>query len=139
MDTHRSHSCSDDVDVPVSPELMAAIDAMPKKHLTFIVSATGKSRSKFGIAADFVKWARAAGLPDHCRMHGLKKAGMARHANAGDSTHKLMALSGHKTLSMVQLYTRAFDKKKLLKGTKRDANVTNSAAPTYKLPSNLLK
>jgi hypothetical protein len=64
---------------------------------------------------------------------------MARHANAGDSTHKLMALSGHKTLSMVQLYTRAFDKKKLLKGTKRDANVTNSAAPTYKLPSNLLK
>jgi integrase len=107
----RTHG-SDDVDVPVTPELMAAIDAMPKKHLTFIVTATGKPRSKAALGVDFRKWARAAGLPDHCRMHGLKKAGMTRRANAGDSTRKLMARSGHKSSAMVDLYTKAFDKKK---------------------------
>jgi hypothetical protein len=49
-------------------------------------------------------------------MHGLKKAGMTRRANDGDSPYKLAAASGHKTLAMVQLYTKAFDRKKLLKG-----------------------
>jgi hypothetical protein len=32
--------------MPVSPQLQAACDAMPKAHLTYIVSAYGKPRSK---------------------------------------------------------------------------------------------
>jgi hypothetical protein len=71
------------VKVPISPELVAAIDAMPKKHLTFLHTAHGKPRSAYGLANDFAKWAREAGLPNHCRLHGLKKAGMARRADAG--------------------------------------------------------
>ena len=41
----RTHG-SEDVDMPVSPQLQAACDAMPKAHLTYIVSAYGKPRSK---------------------------------------------------------------------------------------------
>jgi integrase len=63
---------SDDVDLPMTPELRAAIDAMPRAHLTFIVTAYGRPRSKFGLGNDFAKWATEAGLPDHCRLHGLK-------------------------------------------------------------------
>jgi integrase/recombinase XerD len=138
--THRSK----DVDIPISPELMAAIDAMPKKHLTFLVNAYGKPRSNLGLAHHFAKWARAAGLPDHCRLHGLKKAGMSRDANDGFTTHELMAKSGHKTLAMVELYTKEVNDRKLAasgmaKRTKRDADVTNSPPPFYKPPSNLLK
>ena len=100
----RTHG-SEDVDIPMSPELQAACDAMPKAHLTYIVTAHGKPRSKYGLGNDFAKWATEAGLPARCRLHGLKKGGMRRLAEAGGTAHELMAISGHKTLTEVQRYT----------------------------------
>jgi len=47
----RTHG-SEDVDMPVSPALQAACDAMPKVHLTYIVAAQGKPRSKYGLGND---------------------------------------------------------------------------------------
>ena len=76
----RTHG-SEDVDIPISPELQAACSAMPKSHLTYIVTAYGKPRSKYGLGNDFAKWATEAGLPAQCRMHGLKKGGMRRLAD----------------------------------------------------------
>jgi integrase len=108
----RTHG-SADVDILVSDALQAAIDAMPRKHLTFIHTAAGKPRSKEGLTLDFAEWATAAGLPSRCRMHGLKKGGMRRLAEDGYTTHELMGTSGHKTLSEVQRYTDAADKKRL--------------------------
>jgi site-specific recombinase XerD len=108
----RTHG-SADVDIPISPELQAACDAMARAHLTYIVTAYGKPRSKYGLGTDFAKWATAAGLPARCRLHGLKKGGMRRLAEAGNTTHELMAISGHKTLSEVQRYTDAADRKRL--------------------------
>jgi integrase len=102
-----------DVDILMSPELQAACAAMPKQHLTFLVTSRGKPRSKYGIGADFAAWVTAAGLPRHCRMHGLKKAGMRRLAEDGATTHELMGISGHKTLTMVQLYTEDVNRRLL--------------------------
>ncbi len=48
----RTHG-SEDVDMPMSPELQAACDAMRKVHLTYIVTAHGKPRSKYGLGNDF--------------------------------------------------------------------------------------
>jgi len=108
----RTHG-SADVDIPISAELQAACDAMPKAHLTYIVTAYGKPRSKYGLGNDFARWATAAGLPARCRMHGLKKSGMRRLAEHGNTTHELMAISGHRTLSEVQRYTEDADRKRL--------------------------
>jgi integrase len=108
----RTHG-SEDVDIPISRELREACDAMPKAHLTYIVTASGKPRSKYGLGNDFAKWANQAGLPERCRLHGLKKAGMRRLAEAGNTSHELMAISGHKTLSEVQRYTKEVDRIKL--------------------------
>jgi len=108
----RTHG-SDDVEIKVTPDLQAALDAMPKSHMTYIVTARGAPRSKYGLGNDFAQWATQAGLPKHCRLHGLKKGGMRRRAEAGYTTHELMADSGHKSISMVQHYTKGFDKKKL--------------------------
>ena len=66
---------------------------MPKGHLTYIVTAYGKPRSKYGLGNNFAKWATAAGLPKCCRLHGLKKGGLRRGAEAGMTTHELMAIS----------------------------------------------
>jgi len=135
----RTHG-SADVDIPVSDDLEAACDAMPKSHLTYIVTAYGKPRSKFGLGNDFAKWATEAGLPNRCRMHGLKKAGMRRLAEDGNTPHELMAISGHKTLIEVQRYTADVDRKRLAdqgmakkrRGPERELDCTNIPAPLHK-------
>src|SRR6516164_1184436 len=135
----RTHG-SEDVDIPISPQLQAACDAMPKQHLTYIVTATGKPRSKFGLGNDFANWATAAGLPSRCRLHGLKKSAMRRLAEAGNTAHELMAISGHKTLTEVQRYTAAADKKRLAESgmakmrerTKSTETYTNTGSALHK-------
>jgi integrase len=119
---------SKDVRIPMSPELQAACEAMPKAHLTYIVTAQGKPRSKAGLSNDFAKWVTAAGLPACCRLHGLKKGGMRRFAETGSTAHELMAISGHKTLSEVQRYTEAADKERLADSAmaKRQSQIVNS-------------
>ncbi len=104
---------SREVDIPLTPELAAAIDAMRKVHLTFIVSQWGKPYTADALGKLFGRWATEAGLPKRCRLHGLKKSGMRRLAESGGTTHELMAISGHMTLSEVQRYTEDADRKKL--------------------------
>jgi integrase/recombinase XerD len=99
--------------MPMSPELQAACDAMPKVHLTYIITSHGKPRSKYGLGNDFAKWATEAGLPARCRLHGLKNGGMRRLVEAGGTAHELMAFSGHKTLTEIQRYTADADRKRL--------------------------
>jgi integrase len=109
----RTHG-SDDVDIPVTPELRAAIEAMPRSgHLTYLVRGNGRPWSKSALGRDFAHWAREAGLPDRCRMHGLKKAKLTRRAEKGNTVHELRGLSGHKSLAMLQHYTAAADLKRL--------------------------
>jgi integrase len=115
----RTHG-SDDVDIPMSDALAEAIDAMPRLTsingvvpLTFLHTERGKTRSKKALGNDFAGWVKMAGLPDQCRLHGLKKGGMRRGAEAGLTTHELMGQSGHKSLAEVERYTKAADQKKL--------------------------
>jgi integrase len=141
----RTHG-SKDVDIPISPELQAACEAMPKAHLTYIVTAQGKPRSKCGLGNDFAKWVTEAGLPARCRLHGLKKGGMRRLAEDGSTTHELMAISGHKTLSEVQRYTDDADRKRLAdSGMAKhrtqtvNSQVSNLAPSSVKPTAKLLK
>jgi integrase len=137
---------SEDVDMPMSPELQAACDAMPKVHLTYIITAHGKPRSKYGLGNDFAKWVTEAGLPTRCRLHGLKKGGMRRLAEAGGTAHELMAFSGHKTLTEVQRYTTDADRKRLadaalakLRDQSKNADYTNTAPRLHKQATKILK
>lgn len=64
---------------------------------------------------------------------------MRRWAEAGGTAHELMAFSGHRTLSQVQHYTSAADKKRLadsgfakMQRTKSDDTYTNTAASLHK-------
>ena len=107
---HRSR----DVDIKITPALRAAIDAMPAVGMrTFIVGKRGKAVSPDRLAHEFAKWATEAGLPNRCRLHGLKKGGMRRIAEKGATTHELQSISGRKTLAMIQHYTDAVDRVKL--------------------------
>ena len=119
---------------------------MPTDNLTFIVTGAGKPRSKYGLGNDFAKWATEAGLPARCRLHGLKKGGMRRLAEAGATAHELMAFSGHRTLTEVQRYTTDADRKRLadaaiakLRDQSKNADYTNTASFLHKQVPTTLK
>lgn len=96
--------------IPVTAELRAAIDACPTRHLTFLHTKAGAPRSAKALGGDFRKWCDAAGLPKRCTIHGLRKGGARRLAEAGATAHEIMSVTGHKTLSEVERYTRAADR-----------------------------
>jgi integrase len=101
------------LDIPMLPELAAAIEAMPKaKHLAFLVTERGEPFT----AAGFGNWFRdrydAAGITD-LSAHGLRKAGATRLAEYGATDHEIMSWGGWKTLREVQRYTEAANRKRL--------------------------
>lgn len=122
--------------IPVTPPLEAAIDAYPAKGLAFLMTELGAPYTPAGFGNAFRDWCKAAGLADHCRAHGLRKAAATRLADAGCSAHQIMAITGHRTVSEVQRYTAASDQKRLaaqtataLAGTPREQTLANQTAP----------
>jgi integrase len=101
------------VEVPMPPELAAAITACPTPtdSLTFLVNERGRPYSEKNFNDHFRAWCDEAGLPAHCVPHGLRKGGSRVMAEAGCSPHEIMAATGHSTLKEVTRYTAAYDRK----------------------------
>jgi integrase len=99
--------------IPVHPDLAAIIAATPVGHLTLLVTQTGKSYGANDFSEMFRTWCDAAGLPQHCVFHGLRKAALTRLADAGCSAHEIASISGHRTLKQVEHYTRGADQARL--------------------------
>lgn len=96
---------------PVFPLLQESIDAAPTGDLAFLVTSHGKP---FQNPASLGNWFRdacvAAGVPG--RLHGLRKAGATIAAEAGATTHQLMAMYGWRKLEEAELYTREAERKR---------------------------
>ena len=99
--------------IPVHPELRTVLDATPSDHLTFIVTATGKPYGGNAFSEQFRNWCDAAGLPQRCKPHGLRKAACRRLAEHGCSANEIMAISGHTTMKEIVRYTVAADQARL--------------------------
>jgi integrase len=99
--------------IPVHPHLQAVLDATPSEHLTLLVTATGKPYGGNAFTEQFRNWCDAAGLPQRCKPHGLRKAACRRLAEAGCSANEIMAISGHATMKELVRYTKAADQARL--------------------------
>lgn len=53
------------------------------------------------------------GFPSGKNIHGLRKLAAANLAHAGCSTREIMAITGHTTLAMAELYTRSVEQERL--------------------------
>jgi integrase len=93
------------VDLPLSQALATIIAATPTGHLAFLVTAYGRPFTPMGFGHWFRKQCDAAGLPQ-CSAHGLRKAAATRLAESGATAHEIMAVTGHRTLRNVEVYTR---------------------------------
>lgn len=100
------------VEMLVHSALAAALAATPSGHMTFLVTAAGKSFKAPAFGNLFRRWCNEAGLPQ-CAAHGLRKAQARRLAEAGCSPHMIASITGHKTLGEVARYTEAADRASL--------------------------
>jgi integrase len=131
----RQQKTGEPLQLPIFPELQAAIDAMPSKgrHLTFLVTASGKPFSPAGFTNWFRDMCNEAGLCGFS-AHGLRKASMRRFAEAGCSVHEIAAFSGHKTLSEIAHYTRTVEQAALAREAmaKARTRLSKTMGPTVK-------
>ena len=111
--TVRQHKTGAVLAIPVHPDLAAIIAATPIGHLTLLTTRSGKSYGADDFSDQFRIWCDAAGLPQACTFHGLRKAALTRLADAGCTAHEIAAISGHRSLREVERYTRAADQARL--------------------------
>jgi integrase len=136
----RQSKTGEPMQLPIVPELQAALDATHVSHLTFLTTAHGKPFTPAGFGNWFRDVCNEAGLHGFS-AHGLRKAGCRRLAEAGCTAHEIAAWSGHRTLSEVAHYTRAADQAAMARAamTKMATSVSNSVGPSVKQRKKLLK
>lgn len=101
-----------DVEIPMLPELAAALAEGPVGNLTYLVTEHGKPFSIKGLGNKMRDWCDQAEL-FHCTMHGLRKAGATRAAENGATEKQLMAIFGWTTMEQAAYYTEKANRKKL--------------------------
>lgn len=112
--------------LPITAPLAASLRSTHWKQKTFLSRTTAKS-----LGNAFSSWREAAGLGGDCVAHGLRKARATALANSGATPHQIMAVTGHRTLSEVERYTRAADQEKLARDAFRGANVPLADGETF--------
>lgn len=109
---YTRHKTGVAVEMSVSEDLQKALAAMPRKHVTVINTEYGKPFSIDGFSGWMRDAISKAGLPLDCQPHGLRKTLGRMLADAGASTHDIMAALGHTTLAEAERYTREADRKR---------------------------
>lgn len=104
------------VEIPVLAELQAELDRLPADQLTFLLNEHGKAFRPSTFTDWFRKVCDEAGLPEKRSVHGLRKSGAIRLAEAGCTDHEIMAWGGWTSLSEVQRYTKKAKRRKLAQG-----------------------
>lgn len=101
----------------VTQELKTELDQWDRSGPTILVNARGKPWARAnGLSTMMSEELQKAGLPKGLNVHGMRKLFAAGMADNGATTHEIAASTGHQTLSMVQLYTRSAERRKLAEG-----------------------
>jgi integrase len=99
--------------IPAHPELKAVLEVTPHSDTAIVTSSRGTRFVKEAFGSFMAEAIDAAGLPDGCRLHGLRKSAGRCLAEAGATTRQIMAVLGHKTLSEAERYTKEVEQRSL--------------------------
>ncbi|WP_172332453.1 tyrosine-type recombinase/integrase [Mangrovicoccus sp. HB161399] len=100
-------------DVPLTPELRAVIARTPDIAPAFLLTSFGKPFAAAGLGNFFADACKAAGV--EFRLHGLRKAFCVYWAEKEKTPHQIAAMAGHLSLSEVVRYTKAADRRRMVK------------------------
>lgn len=103
--------------IPVHRTLKAELDrwqtaAGDDKNQTILINSLGRPWPSHSFAAMLSRVIHRYPQLEGLVFHGLRKAAAARLAEAGCSTHEIAAITGHKSLGMIELYTKKADQKR---------------------------
>jgi len=115
--------CANPSDLKMLHEAICAID---QKHMTFMVTAYGSSRSQKSASSWFAKAARNAGIHGKT-AHGLRKTRSIELAERGATTHQIGAWTGHESLEEIKRYTMAANRKRVLSGVKPEQKLSKNS------------
>lgn len=104
---------------PAPDHLRACLEAAPK-HMTFLSTVRGASRSPKAARQWFAKAARDAGLEAGKTAHGVRKYLATYMAERGASEPQRMAILGHDTTAQTRAYSKTADAKRIISGTDFD-------------------
>ena len=98
--------------IPVHMELRKALDAHARVSPIILTTARGKPFTGSYFRHHWRKAMAAAGL-EGLVFHGLRYTAAAKLAEAGCSLKEIAAITGHKSLAMLEKYSRGADQEKL--------------------------
>jgi integrase len=103
------------LEIPISRELAVELAAWRSTTRTVTILETPSGRP--WVPNDLTRLLRLEltkiGLPARLNIHGLRKLMATRLADHGSTTHEIAAITGHKTLAMVQLYANKANQRTL--------------------------
>lgn len=101
--------------IPCHPTLRAEIEdwKAARSGVLILTDARGNAWRPEYLSDRMGRALVALGLPDGLNVHGLRKAAARRLAEAGCSPHEIASITGHASLSMVELYTKAVDQERM--------------------------
>ncbi len=98
--------------IPVHSALREALDAQERVSPIILTTETGRPFTGSNLRHHFGKAMKAAGLSG-LTFHGLRYTAAAKLAEAGCSLKEIASITGHKSLGMIEKYTRDADQKRL--------------------------
>lgn len=102
--------------IPAHLDLRAELDAWKAARADSVLILTSPRTGRWTaehLSREMGKALVKIGLPAGLNVHGLRKAAARRLAEAGCSVSEIAAITGHLSLSMVQLYTNSADQERL--------------------------
>lgn len=101
----------------------AALEARTEKHMTFLATAQGRTRSSKALGHLVSEAAQDAKIEKSA--HGLRKARAKALAEAGATVHQIAAWTGHITLEEVEHYTREANRRAAVRGREQTGKAVN--------------
>ncbi len=98
--------------IPVHSALREALDAQERVSPIILTTETGRPFTGSNFRHHFGKAMKAAGLSG-LTFHGLRYTAAAKLAEAGCSLKEIASITGHKSLGMIEKYSRDADQKRL--------------------------
>lgn len=121
------HKSAIPVTVPISNQLMAAIDAMPTERETFLTTEYGRPFTAEGFGNKIADWRDSAGVRSCLATHGLRKSVGIDMAENNATPYEIMAALGHSSPKVTKVYTDAANRRKLSSKASEKANLSKLA------------
>lgn len=113
---YRRQKTGATVDIPILPALAEVLGQVSPKQMTFLETQAGTVRSPVALAGMMARWCAQAGLggkDEHghlLSLHGLRKAGARRAAEAGADVWELCAWFGWTDIKQAGHYAKAYNR-----------------------------